>query len=484
MGVKHTIIYRVTGLLFMAFSPILLLPIAISLWMHDGITHHFIISFLLQFSIGFLIWWPFRKHSYNLRRREGFLIVVLFWLLISFLGASVFAFVLDLSYVDAIFESVSGLTTTGATVLSGLDNLPYSILFYRQELQWFGGMGLIMLAVAIMPMLGIGGMKMYLAETPGPMKEEKMAPRIVESAKLLWGIYAGLTLLCALAYWLAGMSVFDAVSHSMSTLSTGGFSTHDASMGYFNSDLIDYIAVFFMMLGGINFSVHYLAIHGRSIKYYFQNTEVKIFLFFVLFMVLFVTLVLHITSDDSHFFQELRNSAFEVVSVVTSTGFGLADFSVWPLFLPVLMIFISFVGGCGGSTAGGMKVMRIALVLKLWWREIRQLIHPHGVFTIKFSGYKISDNIQQNIYGFFAVYATTFVILLLMMMWLAKVDMVTAFSAIATSMNNLGPGLGEVTENFITINSSGKIISAMAMLLGRLEIFSVLVLFHPAFWRS
>jgi len=484
MGINLTIIYRVTGFLFMVFSPVLVLPIVISLWNQDGLSHYFILSFIVQFSIGLLIWYPYRNQKYSLRRREGFLVVVVFWILLSLLGASIFVFVLNLSYVDAIFESVSGLTTTGATVITGLDNLPASILFYRQELQWFGGMGLIMLAVAIMPMLGIGGMKMYLAETPGPMKEEKMTPRIVNSAKLLWVIYLGLTILCALAYWLAGMSPFDAISHSMSTLSTGGFSTHDDSIGYFNSTAIDYIAIVFMLVGGINFSVHFLVLQNRSLKYYWQNTEVKIFLLFVLFMVFFVTLSLHLTSHQSTFFEELKNAAFEIVSVVTSTGFGLADFSVWPLYLPVLMIFISFVGGCGGSTAGGMKVMRVSMLIKLVWHEIKKLIHPHGVFIIKFGGYQVSRNIQQNILGFFSIYAITFVFLMFLMMMVTDVDQITAFSAIATSMNNLGPGLGEVTQNFNSISSVGKMIAASAMLLGRLEVFSILVLFHPLFWRT
>ncbi len=484
MGINPTIIYRIVGFLFMAFSPILLMPIVISLWTHDGMAHYFITSFIIQFSIGLLFWVPFRKQQSNLRRREGFLVVVIFWVLLSLLGASIFVFVLDMSYVDAIFESVSGLTTTGATVITGLDKLAPSILFYRQELQWFGGMGLIMLAVAIMPMLGIGGMKMYLAETPGPMKEEKMTPRLVHSAKLLWAIYLGLTVACALAYWLAGMSPFDAISHSMSTLSTGGFSTHDASMGYFNSSLIDSIAIFFMLMGGINFSIHYLVLQKKNLKYYFQNTEVRIFLLFVLFMVLFVTLTLHLTVHNGAFLEKLKNVAFEVVSVVTSTGFGLADFSLWPLFLPVLMIFISFVGGCGGSTAGGMKVMRVIMLVKLGWREIKQLLHPRGIFIIKFGGYRVPKNTQQNIWGFFSIYTATFVVLMLLMMAVSEVDQVTAFSAIATCMNNMGPGLGEVTQNFVSINSGGKLIASIAMLLGRLEVFSILVLFHPAFWRA
>ncbi len=484
MGINLTIIARITGFLFMVFSPILLIPAIISIANNDQLQWAFINNLLIQLVIGLIFWLPGRKQHYTLRRREGFLVVVLFWLLISILGASVFVSVLNLSWVDALFESVSGLTTTGATILTGLDNMPASILFYRQSLQWFGGMGLIMLAVAIMPMLGIGGMKMYLAETPGPMKEDKMTPRIVSSAKLLWIIYSVLTLICALAYWFAGMSLFDAITHAMTTLSTGGFSTHDASMGYFDSTLIDYIAIVFMLLGGINFSVHFVVLLRADPTYYWRNTEVRYFLVFVLFMVLFVTLILHLYAHEGSFMNELKDASFEIVSLITSTGFGLADFSHWPLFLPVLMILISFVGGCGGSTAGGIKVMRMALLLKMGWREIRQLIHPRGVFPVKFSGIRISQHIQHNVLGFFAVYTITFVILLLLMMLVSGVDQITAFSAIATSLNNLGPGLGEVTENFVSINDAGKLVAASAMLLGRLEVFSILVLFHPAFWRG
>lgn len=468
----------------MVFSSILLLPIIISAVSSDGDTHYYVACMLSQFAVGFLFWFPFRKYSHAMGRREGFLVVVIFWVSISILGASVFVYTLQLSYVDAIFEAVSGLTTTGATVITGLDTLPYSILFYRQALQWFGGMGLIMLAVAIMPMLGIGGMRMYLAETPGPLKEEKMTPRIVNSAKMLWSMYVGLTVLCALAYWFAGMSLFDAVSHSMSTISTGGFSTHDASMGYFDSNLIDTIAIIFMLLGGINFSIHFLVLHEKSLRQYWLNTEVRVFLLFVLMTTLLVAFTLHITSHSGTFASQFRDVAFEVVSVVTSTGFGLADFSTWLLLLPFVMIMISFVGGCGGSTAGGMKVMRIIMMVKLVAYEIKKLIHPHGIFSIKFDGHRVPRSIRQNILGFFCVYASTFVVLLLLMMSVSGVDQVTAFSAIATSMNNLGPGLGEVTQNFVSINDGGKIISALAMLLGRLEIFSVLVLFSPEFWRS
>lgn len=484
MVIQHKIIYRLVGFLFMAFSPILLMPIVVSLWYQDGMVWYFVISLIVQFSIGLLFWVPHRKQTHEIRRREGFLIVVVFWVLLSLLGASIFVFALKLSYVDALFESVSGLTTTGATILSGLDDLAPSILFYRQELQWFGGMGLIMLAVAIMPMLGIGGMMLYRAETPGPMKEEKLTPRLMHSAKYLWMVYAGLTLICAFAFWLAGMTPFDAISHSLSTLSTGGFSTHDASLGYFDSASIDLIAIIFMLLGGINFSIHYLALHNRSLKYYFTNSEVRTFLMFVGFMIFFVALSLYLTNYEKSLFEEMKDAAFEVVSIVTSTGYGVSDFSKWPLFLPVLMMFISFVGGCGGSTAGGMKVMRITLLSKLGWREIIQLLHPKAIFPIKFGGRTVSQKTLQGVWGFFSIYALTFVILMLLMMMVSGHGQVTSFSAVATCMNNLGPGLGAVTQTFNALNDGGKIIAIIAMLLGRLEVVSVLVLLLPEFWRA
>ena len=467
----------------MVFSLALLLPLVVSLWYSDGESLYLILSLGLQLALGLLLWWPFRWHHIELRRREGFFIVVLFWLILSLLGASTFKFGLALSYTDALFEAVSGLTTTGATVLSGLDDLPPSLLLYRQELQWFGGMGLIVLAVAIMPMLGIGGMSMYRAEAPGPMKEEKLTPRLANSAKVLWGFYLGLTGFCGLAYWLAGMSPFDALAHSMSTVSTGGFSTHDDSLGYFHSAVLEDITSVFMLLSGINFSTHYLAWRNRSLGEYVANAEVRTFLILIAVMVVFITLALYLSGYYQGMVDTLRVASFEVVSVVTSTGYGITDFSSWPVFLPVLMIFISFIGGCGGSTAGGIKVMRVMGLVKLGYREVRCLLHPQGVFPIKFNGRVVPQDTLQGIWGFFAVYVATFVVLLLLMLMTGQ-DQISAFSAVATCMNNLGPGLGSVALTFSEMSEGGKLVAIAAMLLGRLEIFTVLVLLHPAFWRK
>ncbi len=476
------VITRGVGALSMGFSLTLLAPIAVSLFYQDGEIWHLTASFATIFLCGALLWLASLGPQAKLRRRDGFLVVALFWLLLGLLGIFPFLFGLRMPFIDSLFESVSGLTTTGATVISGLDQLPRSLLLYRQELQWFGGMGLVVLAVAVMPMLGIGGMAIYRAEVPGPLKEEKLTPRLAHSARILWTLYAGMTLLCALAFWLAGMSPFDAIAHSLATVSTGGFSTHDASLAYFHSPIIELIATLFMLLGGINFSIHYLAWHGRDPRPYWKDVEVRTFLLFTSVMVLAVALALHGLEGERPI-SALRQSLFEVVSVVTSTGFGISDFSTWPTFLPVLMILIGFIGGCGGSTAGGMKVMRVLALAKLGYREIVRLLHPQGLFHTRLSGRPLQENIAQAIWGFFSLYLFTFVLLMLIMM-AAGMDQVSAFSAIATCMNNLGPGLGSVAQSFASLTAIEKLTAVAAMLLGRLEIFTLLVLLQPAFWRE
>jgi len=482
MVLHATTVSRIAGFLCMAFSPTMFFPILVSAWYGDGEIRHFTLTLVAMFAVGLALWLPSLGRRMELRRRDGFFIVVLFWALLSLLGAFPFIFGLHLSFVDALFESVSGFTTTGATVLTGLDQLPPSILFYRQELQWLGGMGLIVLAIAVLPMLGIGGMSVYRAEVPGPMKQEKLTPRLAQSARVLWTIYISLTVASAFAYWVAGMTPFDAVAHSLSTVSTGGFSTHDASLGYFSSVAIETVAAVFMLLGGINFGIHYLVWRGRSPWYYLHDVEVRAFLTFVVLMVGIVGLTLWLSGRYGDW-SALRQASFEVVSVVTSTGFGVADFSLWPFFLPLLMIFISFIGGCGGSTAGGMKMMRVMLLGKQTYREFNRLVHPNGVFALKLGGRVIGENVSQSVWGFFSVYIATFIILMLLMM-LSGLDQVSAFSAVATSMNNLGPGLGTVAQTFSSVSDGGKLVAVAAMLLGRLEVLTILVLLHPDFWRD
>jgi trk system potassium uptake protein TrkH len=432
--------------------------------------------------IGLSLWSFGKKAGNRVSNRDGFLIVTIFWVLLSALGAWPLVLSAKLSLVDALFESASGFTTTGATVMTGLDQMPKSVLFYRQQLQWMGGMGLIVLGIAVLPMLGIGGMQLYRAEAPGPMKEDKLTPRLANTARALWIIYVGLTLICALSFWMAGMTPFDAIAHSLSTLSTGGFSTHDQSIAYFNSPAIEAVAIVFMLLAAINFSIHFIAWHMRDPLAYLKDVEVRSFLIFVLGVVLLVSLILRWEGSYEQLPPSLRDATFEVVSVVTSTGFGTVDFSHWPDFLPFLMILISFVGGCGGSTAGGIKVMRMLLLVQQGVHEVLRLIHPHAILLVRVGNRIIQPRMMQAVWGFFAVYVSTFSILMLLMMH-AGLDQVSAFSAVATSMNNLGPGLGEVAYNFQSVSDFGKMIAVVAMLLGRLEIFTILVLLSPDFWK-
>ena len=478
-----TIISRLIGMCLIGFSLTLLVPMLMALWFQDGEFEHFALSILLGLSLGAVLF-AFGLHRRGeLRTRDGFLVVTLYWVLLSAMAAVPFMLGAHLSVVDALFEAVSGFTTTGATVISGLDTKPPSLLFYRQMIQWLGGMGMVVLAVAVLPMLGIGGSQLYRAEAPGPMKHEKLTPRLASTAQLLWGIYVGLTVACALAYWAAGMSAFDAVAHSLSTVSTGGFSTHDASIGFFESGTIELIAIVFMLAGAINFGIHYVAWRGRSLLAYWHDPEVRVFLLFVLTVVAVVSLILRSSGEYHSMPPTLRNAVFEVVTVVTSTGFGTVDFSEWPDFLPVLLIFISFVGGCGGSTAGGMKVMRMMLIALQGRIEVLRLVHPRAILPLRIGKRVVAPGTMEAVWGFFAAYTGSFIILMLLMMH-AGLDQVSAFSAIATSMNNLGPGLGEVAYSFAGVSDSGKLIAAFAMLLGRLEVFTILVLLTPAFWRG
>jgi trk system potassium uptake protein TrkH len=336
--------------------------------------------------------------------------------------------------------------------------------------------------VAVLPMLGIGGMQLYRAEAPGPLKEEKLTPRLAETARALWGIYVALTLACALGYRLAGMDLFDAVAHSLSTVSTGGFSTHDASIGYFHSTSVEAVAIVFMLLAAINFGVHFAVLHRRDPLHWLRDVESRSFLIFVFAVTICVGLILRLQGGYQNWHPSLRDATFEVVSVVTSTGFGTVDFSHWPEMLPVLLILISFVGGCGGSTAGGMKVMRVLLLLRQGALEVRRLIHPRAFHPLRLGRRIVDDRLMQSVWGFFAVYVATFT-LLDMLMIQAGLDKISAFAAVATCMNNLGPGLGQVAYNFQTVSDFGKVVGVLAMLLGRLEVFTILVLMSPYFWR-
>lgn len=476
---------KILGVLLGIFSVTHLTPLLVSIIYSDGNAMPFVISFSVTLLTGLLLWAPNRKLKKDLRYRDGFLVVVLFWTVLATFGALPFIFSNQhgLSITDAFFESMSGLTTTGGTIFINLDQLPESTLYYRQQLQWLGGMGIVVLAVAIMPMLGIGGMQLYRAETPGPMKDSKLTPRITESAKALWYIYLGLTVTCLLSYWAAGMSLFDSIGHAFSTVAIGGFSTHDASLGHFDSPLIESIAIVFMLIASANFSLHFLAWRNRTVMPYLRDSEYRFFLLIVCAVA--IVLVMLLISQDvfTSNLEALRSGLFHIVSIVTTTGYTAGGFAWWPGALPVMLILFSFMGGCAGSTAGGMKVMRIQLMYKQGRKEIVRLVHPNAVLSIKTGGQVISDKVINTVMAFFSMYMLSFA-MTGFALCLVGLDWVTAFSAAAACLNNLGPGLGLVADNYAQINDSAKWILSFAMLLGRLELFTLLVLFTTTFWRD
>ena len=479
-----TVAIRILGLLLMMFSVTMIPPLIVSAWFGDQSWLPFVESFVIIVLAGLVVWFPFRGRRKDLRLRDGFLVVASFWTVLGTAGALplFLADVPSMSFTDAVFESMSGLTTTGATVLTGLDSLPKSILYYRQQLQWLGGMGIIVLAVAVLPMLGVGGMQLYRAETPGPVKDTKLTPRITETAKALWYVYLAFTLACMFGYKLAGMSGFDALCHAFSTVAIGGFSTHDLSIGYFDSAAIDIVAIVFMLLAGVNFSLHFFAWKNVSIRHYPHDPEFRAYIFILVVVSSIVVVSLFVLGTYNSPTDSLINGLFQSVSIATTTGFTTANYAAWPGAVPVLLIFASFVGGCAGSTGGGIKVIRWLLIAKQGAREIARLVHPSAEIPVKLGQSAVQFRVVDAVWGFFSVYIVVFGAMLLAMM-ATGLDQVTAFSAVAATLNNLGPGLGEVAAGFMSVSDTGKWIAVTGMLLGRLEIFTLLVLFTPTFWR-
>jgi len=476
--------FRVLGILLMIFSLSMLPPVGISLIYYDLAIPSFVTAFSITLLTGFFIWFPFRSKIHELKTRDGFLVVVLFWTVLSTFGALPLFINLfpKLSFLDALFESVSGLTTTGATILTHLQDLPRAILFYRQELHLLGGMGIIVLAVAILPMLGIGGMQLYRAEIVGPIKTAKLRPRMTQTAKSLWYIYAGLVVLCALCYWLAGMKLFDAVGESFSTLSTGGFSMHNSSFAFYRSPLIDGISIVFMLLGGTNFGLHFLFIKNRTLRAYFKDPEFRAYLSIIAVVTVIVAVTL-IIYHDFHRGRTLLNALFTVVSIGTTTGFTTTDFNNWPTFVPYLIMVIAIIGGCGGSTSGGIKIMRCLLLKEQGKRELKRLIHPQSVVALKLGDETLPENIIQAIWGFVSVFILLFVILMLMLL-ATGLDPRTAFGALASCIANTGAAIGGVHNNFEHVPIFAKWILIFAMLVGRLEVFTIIVIFMPSYWRK
>ena len=464
--------------LFFSFSYIF--PIVVSIIFNDGALHIFVKTLIAISLIGIIGLAATRNINNELSQKDGFVIIVMFWVVLSIAGSIPF-YLSGMSIIDSFFESMSGITTTGATVISNIDTLPESVLFYRQMLQWMGGMGLIVLAIAVMPLLGIGGGQIYKTEIPGAMGEQRLTPRIKETAQALWSIYLGLTILCALLYYLGGMSAFDAISHAMSTVAIGGFSTHNESIGYFNSSTIEIICIVFMLLSAFSFTLHYFAIYKRKPLKYFYDPEFRFF-FSILLLVLAASLFINSFTDyeNSPNFKEI---IFHSVSMITTTGFSISDTSDWPLSVSFLLLVGAFVGACSGSVGGGVKSWRVMIMLNHAYSNIMKMIHPNSVISLKIGSRSVDDEVATSVWGFFSIYVISFMMLLLAVLT-SGLDLESAFSAVGACLNNLGPGLGAVSENYSNISSFTKSILAFAMLLGRLEIFTLLVILTPMFWAK
>ena len=477
-------VQRILGLMLVLFSLTMLPPVGVSFFYGDGHWHPFVVAFGIVALAGLLLWLPVRRQREDLRLRDGFLVIAVFWIFLGLAGATplLVSDVPALSFTDAMFEAVSGFTTTGATVIVGLDGLPRSILYYRQQIQWLGGMSIIVLAVALMPMLGIGGMSLYKADTPGPMKDQKLTPRITQTAKALWAVYVLLTALCAAGYYFAGMSVFDAIGHAFTTVATAGFSTHDASFAYFDSTAIDAVATVFMFLGGVSFALHFRVLRQRDLRLYRNDPEFLSFFWLIAAIIAAASLYLWLVGEFGSLSESLRHTSFHVVSIHTGTGYTTTGFAHWPGALPALLMLLTFIGGCAGSTTGGMKVIRWLLVFRQGVAELKRLVHPNAEIPVKLADRAVPQRVIMGVAGFFAMYFVVFGVLMLSLMMLG-VDQVTAWSAIASAMNNVGPGLGEVAATFQSMPDGGKWICAVAMVSGRVEVFTMLLLLTPAFWR-
>jgi len=479
------------GVLF-ALSPILILfglvmlvPMGVAFWYQDAAIHAYDRSVAVTLLAGALTWIITRAHKRELKTHDGFIIVVLTWTVLPAFATLPLLYHLDISFTDAYFETMSALTTTGATTLSGLDQLPPSINLWRHLLQWLGGMGIIVLAVAILPLLGIGGRSMFKAEIPGPMKEKNLTPRVGQTAKAFWLIYAGLTGVCMIALRWAGMDWFDAICHAFSGMALGGFSTHDASIGYFDSVQVEVVLTTFQIIGAGNFATYFIMLHGRSLKSFFADREIMTMLAVLFASMLGVTLYLWSNGTYPDFLTALRFVSFNLVTVGVASGFSSTDFGQWPLFAPLWMLFLSSILACSGSVGGGIKMMRTMVLAKQAAREMTRLLHPGALLPLKIGGYVVENRVAFAVLGFIFLYFMTAAMLTFILI-LTGLDFLTAFSAIIACINNAGPGLGEVGpgSNYAGLTDFQSWVCMFAMLAGRLEVFTLLIVLTPGFWRK
>lgn len=469
------------GKLLILLSLFLLVPIPFSLYFADGMVGAFLLSSLIGAGIGgllLLLFVPERDLGY----RDGFAIVVLSWLGLALLGALPYNFSGQMgSFVDCFFESMSGFTTTGSTILDRVEVLPASALFWRALTHWLGGMGIIVLSLAILPLLGVGGMQLFQAEMPGPTKD-RLAPRIQDTARILWAVYLLLTLIEIMLLMFGGVGFFDAICHAFATMATGGFSTHTASAGYFKSVYVETVIVIFMFLAGINFTLHHRFLTGKF-RAYFKNEEFRLYLKITVFAILIIVLAnMHARIYDS-LGENVRTAVFQVVSILTTTGFGTADFDLWPPVCKIMLVSLMLIGGCAGSTGGGIKVVRFLLFFKYARLQLRNLVHPRAVGAIKLGKLKVPQEVMVAILGFFALYIAFFMIATLAITAMG-VDIVTGATAVIATLNNIGPGLNLVgpATNFGHLPAAAKLLLSFCMLAGRLELYTVAVLLTPDFW--
>ncbi|EPP0239229.1 TrkH family potassium uptake protein [Escherichia fergusonii] len=485
MNTSHLrVVTHMCGFLVWLYSLSMLPPMLIALIYKERSFFVFLETFLVFFSLGGIAWLATKKAGIQLRTRDGFLIIVLFWILFSIISA--FPLWIDdefnLSFVDALFEGVSGITTTGATVISDVSTLPFAFLYYRAQLNFIGGLGVIVLAVAVLPLLGIGGAKLYQSEMPGPFKDDKLTPRLADTSRTLWLTYLLLGIVCSASYFVAGMPLFDAICHGISTVSLGGFSTHSESIGFYNSHAIEFVAGLFSLLSAINFTLWYVVIVKRQFRPLLRNSELHFFLL-VAFIVIAITAwqVWHVGMYDIS--SSIIHAFFLTSSMMTDNGLATLDYANWPSHTIIFLMLLSFFGGCIGSTCGGIKALRFLILFKQSRNELHQLAHPRALLSIKVDGNVVTDRVLRSVWSFFFLYIlfTVFFICALNMM---GYDLLTSFATVAACINNMGLGFGETASTFGTLNDAAKYLMCTAMILGRLEIYPVLILFSRFFWKS
>ena len=474
----------VTGLILIMFSFTMLPPILVSLIYDENIHSAFFKSFNICYLVGFLLWIYNRASEYNIRSYEGFFIVVLVWIILCAASALPFIFAIDdLTIVDALFEATSGLTTTGIEILTGLDFMPNAIRYYHQQLQFIGGMGVIVLAAAVLPMLGVGGMQLYKSEVGGPIKDSKLTPRMKETAALLWLVYGSITIACIICYKVLGMTWFDAICEAFGTTSTGGFSIYDNSFSKHANVAIDIAAMFFMILGSLSFAVHFMMVKRRAFLIHFRNFESKVFFIVMAISIIFVTMLLGANDYYADTLQLVDNAAFTVVSMLTTTGLANTSFASWPGVLPTLMMIFGLIGGCSGSTTGGLKLVRIIFIYEEGVRSLRRLIHPKAIYSLHLGKDVIKPETADAMRGFLAIFIVVYLVFILVVM-LSGLDFYTAFSAVTACLSNVGASVAGVANSYAHIPEATKEILILAMVAGRLEVMTLLVLFMPSFWRQ